>query len=746
VAGRFPIRAALLLIGFTASIAQIALLRELLASFGGSEMSIGMALAGWLLWTGAGSAAGSLIRRSRRPWLAVASLEALLACFLPLTILGLRAARAALQSAPGEILGPGLGLAVALAALAPLCLLSGALFSGGAALREAENGCRPEEATRAVYWLEALGSAAGGALAALVLIRWLNALQIAWLLGLLNLAVASALTLRSGWARAAIAGPLVILAGWAWLPSGAPALEKASLGWLWPGYRLVATRNSAYGSLAVLETAGSRALYENGQLLFSAPDPESAEEAVHYALLQHPAPHSLLLIGGGFNGSLIEAARHASLSEIEDVEFDPAIPDLARRYFAAEWQAVAAQRSRIRVRIDDGRRYIKNASRLFDAIIVNLPEPRTAQLNRFYTLEFFREAAARLAPDGVFSFHLPASESYIGSERAEFLRSVNRTLRAVFPEVAVIPGETIHFFAAKRADVLARDADALLARLRQRGLATSYVREYYLPFRMSSERVSALEEAIRSRPGTRLNRDFEPVAYYFDISLWSSQFRGAYSRAFRAMAAISFGRVALWLALVPAAALAARLLRPSARMAAGGCAVAMGFTLIGMEVLLLLAFQALYGYVYRELAVLIAAFMAGMALGGRFSRSGASRGALAGVQAIGAVVPAALCLLFGLRLPGAAGQFLFLSMALGCGTLGGYQFPLVSRVYFSGAKRGGLGTLYALDLVGSAAGAALFAVWLIPVFGFFRTALLTAGLNLAAALLALPVRKQRQPI
>ena len=41
----------------------------------------------------------------------------------------------------------------------------------------------------------------------------------------------------------------------------------------------------------------------------------------------------------------------------------------------------------------------------------------------------------------------------------------------------------------------------------------------------------------------------------------------------------------------------------------------MGFTLLGLEVLLLLGFQALYGYVYQQLAILVALFMVGMAGG-----------------------------------------------------------------------------------------------------------------------------------
>jgi hypothetical protein len=51
----------------------------------------------------------------------------------------------------------------------------------------------------------------------------------------------------------------------------------------------------------------------------------------------------------------------------------------------------------------------------------------------------------------------------------------------------------------------------------------------------------------------------------------------------------------------------------------------------------------------------------------------------------------------------------------------------------------GLGTLYALDLLGGCAGALLLSTYLIPVFGFWKTAWLCAAINLAPALLAVRV-------
>ena len=750
--GGFGIRASVLLIGFTAAIAQIVLLRELMLVFGGNEISVGLVLAVWLFWTAVGSpVAGWLGLRT------MAGVQALLALALPATVLGVRIGKAALTAIPGENLGPAAALLVSLAALCVFCILSGSLFTAACGLWTTTPLGEPvgrrkrlphkdggpsttgwdrrfrlsirQGAGATVYMVEAVGAVAGGLAAGLALLRLFSPLQIACGLGLLNLMAAAGLAIRRPWARRAAETALAALC----VPvfTVLPASENALLQRLWPpGYRLLSTRNSAYGNLAVVETEGSRSVYENGLILFHAPDPEGAEEAVHYALLEHPAPRRLLLIGGGANGSLRQALQHRSLERVDYVELDPAILEIARRYFREEW-APAESDVRVHVHVTDGRRFVQTAEGLFDVIVVNLPDPHTAQLNRYYTLDFFREAAAKLTPDGILSFRLAASENYIGADLAEFLRSMEKTLRAVFPEVVAMPGETVHFFAAKRAGSLTRDPATLLDRLRERRLATTYVREYYLPFRMAPERMSELDERIRPLPSTRVNRDLAPVAYYFDLTLWSSRFGHGYALALRALGGMSFARLACALGLLVMALVLASRRRVSA---AAACTAATGFTSIGLEVLLLLAFQAKYGSLYQGLALLIAAFMAGMALGSWVGRASWPAPLLTRVQCLVALAPLALCACF------SAPQAVYPALALACGALGGYQFALAVRVSGATAPQ-----LYAVDLAGSCAGAILFSLYLIPVFGFLRTSLLAAELNLAPAALAFLASAARAP-
>ena len=717
------LRGVLVLIGFSAVIAQIVLMRELVVVFCGNEISLGLMLANWLLWTAVGSSLlGRLSARVRAPRKLVAGLEGLLAAAFPLSVMAVRASRSAFQAAPGEVLGPGPMLLTSLVTLSLFCVLSGWLFAAGSRLYGEEAGARTAEATGSVYVLEALGSGAGGILASLVLIRYLSAFEIAALVGWLNLVAAASLVARGRLFRGAVLLATFAVAVFGWASRG---LEALSLGYLWRGFEVVATRQSVYGNLAVVGTPGSRSLFENGLVVFNTPDPAAAEEAVHYALLEHPAPKSLLLIGGGVNGSLAQALQHPTLERVDYVELDPAILDLARKYFAFD----PADR-RVRVHYADGRLFVKRTDFRYDVIIVNLPEPQTAQLNRFYTLEFFREAAQKLSPTGVFSFQLRAAEDYISPELGEFLRCIHKTLREVFPEVTAIPGETVHFFAANRAGMLRADAQGLLARLKARHLQTTYVREYFIPYRMTAERMRDLESQIRPRPETPLNRDFAPIAYYFDVALWSTQFNRAHRELFRTLAGLKFAWLVAGAGLL-LAALAGFLRRPEAT--AGLCAAVMGFTLMGREMLLLLAFQALYGYVYHQLAILIAGVMAGMGLGSWWGlRRGGGLRTLAGLQGAAALAPLALYAVFeGLaRVQNAAGvflasQILFPVLAVLAGLLGGYQFAVASRIFF--VRGGSPGTLYALDLMGACLGAVALSLYLAPVFGFLKTALLMAG-------------------
>ena len=731
-------------------------MRELMVVFSGNEMSLGWMLAAWLLWTALGSGAvGRLGSRTINPRRAIAYLQVLVAAAFPFAIWLIRASKKLFETIPGELLGPGPMILTSLVVLSVFCLASGGLFALASRLAAMDAGNSAAAGTSRVYLLEALGSGIGGILASLVLIRYLPPFQIAAFVALLNLLAAATLTIRhAAWQRATL-GSLAAVFALLVLPFAAPRLEKASLSNLWHGFDLLTTRNSVYGNLAVVQTGGIRTLYENGWVSFHAPDEQSAEESVHFALLEHPSPHSVLLIGGGLNGSIAQALQHPTLQSLDYVELDPKVLDLAQQFFPAQFASLFAD-PRVHLHNTDGRLFLKTTEANFDVIIVNLPDPQTAQLNRFYTAEFFREAANKLTPNGVFSLQLRGAEDYIGPELAEFLRCIHHTLQQVFPEIVAVPGDPVHFLASPQPGSLTTDPAELIARVRARHLQTKYVREYYLPYRLTPDRLLDLQTQLQPDAYTRSNHDFTPVAYYFDVALWSTQFNRDYRHIFQTVAQWRFRSLLLVLVFTLCVIIALVRWGPRARarwrMASAFSVGAMGFTLIGLEMLLLLAFQAIYGYVYQQLAIIIAAFMVGMAFGSAWalrSRSEHKAGVsavdarrLLRVQFIAALLPLVVWEL--LRLFAATkdpplmfmeSQMLLPLLAVLCGAVGGYQFPVASWIFFAESHTGQTspGALYALDLVGACLGALLLTGYLLPVFGFQKTALLMAVVNLAPA-------------
>lgn len=757
------IKGAVALIGFSAVIGQIVLMRELIVVFSGNEISLGIMLASWLFWTALGSSVSSRLQLgANHARSVVAVLECLLGLSLLPTIWLLRASRSLFQTVPGELVGPLPMIITSLVCLSIFCALAGSLFVAATRMYAQSCGVSARIASSSAYLLEAAGSGVGGILASVVLLRFCNSFQIAAIVLLLNLTMAAILVLpRRRMQAVAAALAIAFLAGLLLL-SVAPRLEESSQMRLWRGFRLLASRDSIYGNLAVTETGNLRSIYDNGVILASAPDENAAEEAVHYALLEHPAPRHVLLIGGGVNGSIAQALKHPMIERIDYVELDPVLISIARQ-FSPE-QAASFSDPRVHLHYADGRHYLKTAQEKFDVIILNLPDPQTAQLNRFYTREFFTSARDHLAAGGLLALQLRSSEDYISPDLAALLRCIQHTLRQVFPQVAIIPGETIHFFAAMQPGVVTEDPQTLISRLRARKVETRYVREYFLPFRMMPDRMAQVREQLQALPATPVNRDFAPIAYYFSIELWSAQFHAAYARWFRAAAGRRFGSVVAWgcaLLLLVAVLLASRPVHQErARAAAAFCMAATGFTLMALQIFLLLLFQSVYGYVYHQLAVLIAMFMAGIALGSWLGmRNVSSRGdgrlvaSAASIQfLLAASAPASMFLIAVLARTSGAGmalltaQLVFPALAALSGMLGGYQFPVATEIWLHerSAPRG-LGTLYALDLLGGCAAALLLSGYLIPVFGFWKTAWFSAAVNLAPAVLAAKVSREGTP-
>jgi spermidine synthase len=745
-------------LGVSSVMTQLALMRELLCAFAGNEMVLGIALGLWLLLTGLGTSLGRTSDKLRHP-LAVLFTAQIFIAVIPLAqVFAVRALRNVVFVRGAEVGVTGTVLSAAVLLL-PFCLVAGYTLTLACSILN-----RRGDASGAgrIYVADSLGSVAGGALFSFVLVRFLDHIALLAVPAILNLAAAAWLG-RAGRQSNLLGAPASRRPVGSRKPEHAgetPALPGTALrreifvlalvagivAFVWfahsdalstalqfPGQNVLFRANSPYGRLVVTESGGETNFIENGIAVVSTPNVEQVEEAAHYAMAQRPDARRVLLVSGGVAGVAKEILKY-NVAGVDCVELDPLVIETGRRFLPDHFAD-----PRIHVIATDARQFVRQTTNRYDVVILALPDPSTAQLNRFFTVEFFSEIKRVLADGGVLSFALGRYENYVSPELAQLLASAHRSLQQSFADILVLPGGRVFFLASD--GPLQGD---IAARVEARGVPTKLVNRHYLDAMLTTDRMSDIQRAV-SQPAA-LNRDFSPMLYFYHLRHWMSQFT------------LSFGALQAVLLLLLLVYLI-RLRGPALALFASG------FAGSALEVVLLLAFQVLCGSVYHQVGVIVMVFMAGLALGAMLTNHSSRRKeALTGeskidqslltsaatklmdgggkhlaflafvIAALSALLPA---LLFSLnRLSRAIPAFVVIQAVIALLTLllavlVGAQFPLANQLQFDGTTTG-VSRLYTADFVGASLGALLASTLLIPLVGVMGVCLLTAALNALA--------------
>lgn len=700
ISAAFCARTSLTVLGATSVVTQLVCLREILSTFGGNEIAAALALGLWLFLTGAGSRIGSLALRRSRSVRGPLALGHLGMAFLPFLLLaGLRAVPL-VAGVRGALLGLSTALTSSLVLFLPFGLLSGAMIPWAAALLRLA--AREEDVPRRAYAYDSLGSAAGGLLFSLLLVGFLPHIRTLAIAAGANLAAAVLL----GRARARILLPSLALV--TAMIVGAAPLDRASLSWRFPGQKLLLQRNTPFGQIVVTGTGAQRNVFQDAIPLYSSGDLR-AEARVHPALAQAGLRPSVLLIGGGVFGLLREVRKHEP-SRVDYLELDPAIFELGELGAGLDDPAVRAI-------VGDGRRFLgrRGEAGRYDAILLDLPGPQNAGLNRFYTEEFFREARTALRPGGVLSFHVASSANYLGAEQVSLERSIHAALAVSFPEIAVLAGEEHIYIAGDRP--FDPDLEPLLA---SRGVETSRLLDYDWP--ELSDPLRRDELAALLAPAGPPNRDFSPRAFHHLL---------------RQEARKSGGSLA-WLWVLSGGFLLLAAL--ATRGQAAGIAVATsGFAAMALEVAVLLLFQILFGHLYLRMSLFVTLFLIGAAAGAWLSPKLRLR-ARAQMAAADAAIAGAAALLLVLALLGnltAAreswlAQSILPVLLLVPAVAAGAQFAAASRARDPQI----LGRLYLADLAGAASGTMITGLLLLPTMGLAGVAASVVGVKLVSLIAA----------
>ncbi len=741
----------IILYGIISLISQIVFMREFVVIFYGNELTMGIMLASWLFWTAIGSGLLSkFFRRIKNPIKLFGIIQLITTIIFPATLYFNRVSLRIIQHTTGEVTGLFPILTIPTLSLSLFCILMGILFTMACRIH-AEFNSNNTKVVGQVYILEAAGAVIGGIVTSFFLIKYFSSFQIAAIISAIMLASSSVCLFFS---TMNTKKQLIIL-----IFSFCPLLffntilfskiETRAHDRFWQNHQVVETRNSIYGSLTLTTLDSTFSFFENGLLMFTIPDDFYAEESVHLALLEHPEPQKVLLLGGGMSGSLKEILKHNAVQHIDYVELDPTVIQMAKDYLPASETAIL-KNSRISYHFFDGRLFLKShASIKYDIIIANIPEPSSTLLNRFYTWEFFGEVKNRLNSGGIFAFRVTSAENYIQQPLAQFLSCLYNTLKAVFPEVITIPGHTNHFMATTIPQLLTEDVTILLQRLKSRKIETQFVNEYFLPFRMTPERINYLHSQIAQAEPKLINHDFAPIAYFFDIILWGSHSTIDFNVLFQFLLK---WKNSLYITLLFIFCLIISLNikysgMDTLQFPVTSGVFCVGFSQIGLEVGLILAFQALYGYAYYQVALILSGFMLGLTLGSiwaTYRMQSIQKLPLNFIKvqmAMGLFPLLIIGILFILarsdleKFSPFLTEFIFFILISGVGGIGGLHFPLASAIKtqrLGSPERAG-GKIYAFDLFGAGLGAFLASSFLIPLFGIFLTFFLYSCINLMTA-------------
>ncbi len=678
--------------GTSSVVAQLVIIREFLAGFEGNEFVISLILLAWLVSTGMGSLL-ALFLKATKGGVSIRGLglmTVLIAVLPTALILVERYARNTIM-VQGSSVGFYPTAVFVFGTITPYALLIGIFFPYSLFVLRSE-----KETYRAstVYALDSLGAAAGGAVFSLVLIHVLTPFGSLFAMNVALLAVSCPLLVVSGmnrsFAAALVVGAIAVL-------GAGMVQEKDSL--RPKGGVIVSYKESYFGRIVVTRDRELHTVFVDGVPALSGQDRYTAEEACHYALGQIERVGTVLLVSA-VPGIVEEVVKYRP-DGIDYVQLDPYLAEIEKRL------GLIKPAHGLRVIAQDGRAYLKATTKKYDAILVNYPEPRTFQTNRYFTEEFMLLAKARLNPGGVLSFSTEGYESYLSAAARSQVSSLYSTASSVFPHVLVLPGRKIYFIAGGRP--LSGDIPGLLA---AKGITTEYI-GYFFPGDISSGRIHGLMGLMDT--SAPVNRDLKPYLVRVAYEGWFSKY-ASYPLVFFLGLAVFF------------AFYITRLSREEFVLFTSG------FVNMGSEILFLFAFQILLGFLYMKISLIITVFMAGLIPGillGRRIKENIRRNLVISDGLLAVV----LAMFTGLLLAFSQGlnELSFYAFAFLIAALCGFQFPLVA-----GARGGGnlvAARAFSADLVGAALGNVLLSALVIPFFGIITACAVLIALKLASIMI-----------
>lgn len=715
----------LLTAGFFSIFGQVVVLRELAVAFFGVELIYVLSFAFWLIGTAIGAAFG------KRGYIPSEKNIAILLLFSSVLLISelvfIRGIRNLFGGVKGGYLPFLEQLTALLLALLPIGFLSGILFQWIAKRFIELEGNLP-----AAYAIESAGGIIGGLCSTILLDYGISNYSMALGCSALISVTITVFAVTSNqrilkFFSSAISTAFFILFFYS---------NKTDM-WLtsWNHPNLVESADSPYNRVTISSLETQISVFEDDILSFETQS-TSAEEFVQLSLLLTENTKNILVLGGGFGGIIDELLKFQT-EKIDYVEINKNLIAILKRRFPPD-HLNFIRSNRVNIIYDDARKYL-NRHHFYDVILVGMPEPTSAQINRFYTKEFFKQCFNSLSEEGIIAFKLQSSENIWTPQLTERNASIFNALKNSFKHFIIFPG-VINIFVGSKIDLVS-EPSALIQRFNRRNINTKLITPQYIKYILTNDRFMQVQQLLASKPNP-INSDLHPVSYSYTLSIWLSKF----------FPNLTFSQNPLHIArlnssyLISAALLLiffAVVVRKFYKLKRFLIVLAAGFVGMILEIILILLYQNKNGILFRDIGILLMMFMTGLSVGAfavskLLSASSEKKPRKLNLIIIlesGLVLLSLIVylliqfeLLYGLIL------ISITLMIAGFFVAGIFSYFSLANVKNQQAV---VSQLYAADLIGGCLGALLGSLILIPIFGFFLTLIFLALISFLCITLCL---------
>ncbi len=717
--------------------AQSLLFREFITAFEGNDISVGIFFASWFLWVGLGATVVYKTRIITEKLLQ--NIEFLFLSYLPafalqLTLIIQARELAGIESY--ELWSVWAILAVSIIVNAPVSVITGMLFPIICRWIEKDQNLPVSK----VYIFEAAGSFVGGLGVTILLGHGISLIRIFFILALL-LSISAALSQFAGTIQYSkstskkygkIKAQLILLIPICIILCFFINADQTLMHFVRVvKWAKLLPAESFTGSFQTAQAEYLYGVYQNqwvavreGSVVETLPDDSTAGQIAAIGLCQKPDSQKILVIGSGL-GLCQQFLRLPQIQTISWSHCDNEYVQDVNKVIPAEFKIAD---DRLHRPDGDIRALLAEDKHAFDIVILNLPDATNSVLNRYYTLEFYRQIKSVLKPEGIFQVRVAGGENIMGTELINLGASTKLTLEQVFSRLVITPGEDTWFIVSDSGN-LTGDPGTLRDRLESIEGAGSVFNpqallSVYLPKRADA--------AINNYLGADLpkefliNRDTRPLTHLYSLLLAAKQSGAPVTKLIKHLT-LTGPLVFVIPILVFVVLRIIYILRTDKNGNKSGfdnsyMVFSAGFVSIGVVIVLMYLYQTRFGLLYRYIGVVSSMFMVGLTFGAVLIRYLLTNDSKIQPEKLLFVVILVHLLILGTIAFWPSEQLTHLSFGIAfilSGLCAGSYFPIAARqlsdIAFENSRVGS--KLETADHIGASAGGLLTSLALVPVLG-----------------------------